>query len=133
MEEICLPNDIYGWAPSGIYSFWNYYTKEIYYIGLAVDLGERFKQHNNILPITDNGCKYKQINNYFSKNQKLGYSIFVQSLLSQVQTHRNQTSLHFDENNEWISFESKENIKIIEGSFIGAFKKEPVNFRNGIK
>jgi len=126
LEEICSPNDIYGWASSGIYSFWNYYTKEIYYIGLAIDLGERFKQHNGILPTIDNGCKYKQITDYFSKNQKLGYSIFVQSPLSQAQTHRNQNDLHFDEYNEWVNLESKENIKIIEGSFIGAFKK-----RNG--
>lgn len=126
LEEICSPNDIYGWASSGIYSFWNYYTKEIYYIGLAIDLVERFKQHNGILPTTENSNKYNQIINYFSKNQKLGYTIFVQSPLSQAQTHRNQESMHFDEYNEWINSETREDIKIVEGSFIGAFKK-----RNG--
>ena len=29
LEETCSPNDFVGWASSGIYSFWNYYTKEI--------------------------------------------------------------------------------------------------------
>ena len=29
LDEICSPNDFYGWSSAGIYSFWNYYTKEI--------------------------------------------------------------------------------------------------------
>lgn len=126
LEETCSPNDLVGWASSGIYSFWNYYTKEIYYIGLAVDLGDRFKQHNGIVPIRDDGCKYQQINDYFVNNEKLGYTIFVQSSLSQAQTHRNKSNLYFDDETEWISQESKENIQIVEGSFIEAFRK-----RNG--
>jgi hypothetical protein len=127
LDEICSPKDLTGWASSGIYSFWNYYTKEIYYIGLAIDLAERFKQHNGMLPISDEAYKYHQITDYFSKNQKLGYSIFVHSSLAQAKTHRNQLNIDFDDNTEWISQESKENIKIIEGSFIEALKKRNNN------
>lgn len=123
LEETCSPNDVVGWASSGIYSFWNYYTKEVYYIGLAIDLGDRFKQHNGILPISDNACKYQQISDYFAINEKLGYTIFVQSPLSQAETHRNKFNLSFNDDTIWISEESKENIKIVEGSFIEAFRK----------
>lgn len=128
LDEICSPNDTTGWASSGIYSFWNFYTKEVYYIGLAIDLGDRFRQHNGILPIKDNACKYKQIADYFGKYKKLGYSIFVQSPLNQAQTHRNQSTLHFDDITEWINQESKESIRIIEGSFIEAYKKKNGDF-----
>lgn len=49
LDDLCSPNDNYGWASAGIYSFWDYNTKEIFYIGLAVDLTERFKQHNGLM------------------------------------------------------------------------------------
>jgi len=123
LDEICSPGDSVGWASTGIYSFWDYYTKEIYYIGYAVDLANRFRQHNGILPINDGACKYQQIIDYFSKNQRLGYSIFVQSPLAQAATHRNHTILDFDDNTEWISQESKESSRIVEGSFIEIFRK----------
>ena len=59
------------------------------YIGLASDLSERFKQHNGILPNKE-GSKQKQIDDYFSKNERLGYTIFVQSPISQPLVHRNK-------------------------------------------
>lgn len=89
LDELCSPLDTYGWASSGIYSFWDYETREIFYIGLAVDLTERFKQHNGLSTISEEGCKVKQINEYFSSGyEKLGYSIFVQSPLSQAITSK---------------------------------------------
>jgi len=126
LEEICSPTDLYGWSSSGVYSFWDYYTKEIYYIGLAVDLGERYKQHNGIVAADNDNCKHKRINEYFSKNKKLGYTIFVQSPLAQARTHRNKSD--HDDNALWISEESKEDIKVIEGSFIEAFRKRHGKF-----
>lgn len=91
LDEICSPTDTLGWASAGIYSFWDYYTKEILYIGLASDLCVRFKQHNGLLPIAENACKISQIKNYFSNHERLGYSILVQSPLSQPIVHRNET------------------------------------------
>lgn len=91
IDEICSPLDTVGWASAGIYSFWNYYTKEVLYIGLASDLYIRFKQHNGLNPIDENACKIKQIQRYFEDHERLGYSILVQSPLSQPIVHRNET------------------------------------------
>ena len=90
IDEICSPMDSLGWASAGIYSFWDYYTKEVLYIGLASDLCIRFKQHNGLHPIAENACKIRQIQDYFSKNERLGYSILVQSPMSQPIVHRNE-------------------------------------------
>ena len=78
IDDLCSPTDNYGWASAGIYRFWDYYAEAVLYIGLAGDLAERFKQHNGILPIKE-GSKQKQIEDYFSRNERLGYTIFVQS------------------------------------------------------
>lgn len=74
IEDLCSPNDNYGWASAGIYCFWDYYIEEVLYIGLAGDLAERFKQHNGIFPLKE-GSKQKKIEEYFSRNERLGYSI----------------------------------------------------------
>lgn len=42
IDDLCCPNDNYGWVSAGIYCFWDYYTHEVLYIGLAGDLAERF-------------------------------------------------------------------------------------------
>ena len=89
LNELCSPRDNYGWASAGIYCYWNYYTHETYYIGLAVDLAERFKQHNGFYPKIDTKtCKKKEIDNYFRSEEKLGFSIIVQSPLSQPITSK---------------------------------------------
>lgn len=61
IDEICSPMDSLGWASAGIYSFWDYYTKEVLYIGLASDLCIRFKQHNGLHSIAENACKIRQM------------------------------------------------------------------------
>lgn len=38
IDDLCSCSDTYGWASEGIYCFWDYYTKEVLYIGLAADL-----------------------------------------------------------------------------------------------
>ena len=90
IDEICSPMDSLGWASAGIYSFWDYYTKDVLYIGLASDLCVRFKQHNGLLPIAENACKVRQIQEYFMGHERLGYSILVQSPMSQPIVHRNE-------------------------------------------
>lgn len=90
IDEICSPMDSFGWDSAGIYSFWDYCTKDVLYIGLASDLCVRFKQHNGLLPIAENACKVRQIENYFLSHERLGYSILVQSPMSQPIIHRNE-------------------------------------------
>ena len=64
LDDLCCPNDNYGWASAGIYCFWDYDLRKILYIGLASDLAVRFKQHNGILPLSS-GSKQKKIEEYF--------------------------------------------------------------------
>lgn len=133
LDDLCSPRDNYGWASAGIYCFWDYYTKEIYYIGLALDLTERFKQHNGLMRIDDNCCKKKYIEDYFKSKEKLGYTIFVQSTMSQPITHNN-----IDLFKEWLGKDfSKENyvgkeghdhIKQVEGILLEAYKKVNGNY-----
>ena len=44
IDEICSPMDTVGWASAGIYSFWDYYTKDVLYIGLASELFQAVQQ-----------------------------------------------------------------------------------------
>lgn len=127
IEEICSPLDTVGWASAGIYSFWDCDTKEVLYIGLASDLYIRFKQHNGILPIDDNACKYQQIREYFTSHTKLGYTILVQSPLSQPIVQRNEKLYReFLEKPKGIPIgnyageEDLEHIRLAEGQLIEA-------------
>ena len=127
IDDLCCPTDGYGWASAGIYSFWDYNTHEVLYIGLASDLYVRFRQHNGIVPILDESCKYQQIQEYFLNHQKLGYTIFVQSPLSQPIVHRNKAlfeKLANEKNSniqDMISEQGIDNIKRVEGILIEAF------------
>ncbi len=133
IDDLCSPNDSYGWASAGIYCFWDYYIEEILYIGLAVDLCERFKQHNGILPL-ETGSKQKQIEEYFDSNDRLGYSIFVQSPLSQPATHRNRS--HYEEFarqvnspiDNYLDEQGKRDIQRVEGILIEAYRKKYEHF-----
>ena len=127
LNDLCCATDTYGWASAGIYSFWNYYTKEIYYIGLAVDLEERFKQHTGITVINQDSCKKNYIDLYFKKYDKLGYSIFVQSPLSQPITNKNKHIWRKEDIKEMGVLdlrggEDREDLKIVEGILIQAYK-----------
>lgn len=83
LEEVASAKDHYGWSSSGIYCFWNPSNKEVLYIGLAVDLPNRFRQHNGLIACPVKCCKRDNIRVYFETNTLLGYSVLVQSNLSQ--------------------------------------------------
>lgn len=134
LEDLCSPTDSYGWASSGIYCFWDYYIEEVLYIGLASDLCTRFKQHNGILPIEDSCCKKHYIDEYFSKNERLGYSIFVQSPLSQPLTFRNKKQYgKFARQlnspvEDFLSEQGKNDMKKVEGILIEAYRRQYEHF-----
>lgn len=142
LEDLCHPQCTDGWASAGVYSYWDYYTNEILYIGLAVDLAQRFKQHNGIIPARSNTCKKEQIKEYFNKKNKLGYTVFVQSPLSQPQTAKNEelwgrfyTMCGMENLNDK---SDRENIKILEGVLIEVYEnnhgvKPPWNKIRGSK
>ena len=130
IEDLCSPNDNYGWASAGIYCFWDYYIEEVLYIGLASDLCTRFKQHNGLLPIDEDCSKQKQIEKYFSCNERLGYTIFVQSPLSQPLVHRNRGVYEkFAQQinapvEDMLSERGKKDIKRVEGILIESYRRK---------
>jgi len=81
--DVCSPTDTMGFASSGIYLFWDIPKREILYVGLAVNLGLRFAQHNGLSPCPAECCKAKRIADHFSRNSDLGYTVLVQSPLEQ--------------------------------------------------
>jgi len=123
LDELCSPKGAYGWASDGIYSYWDYNTKEVYYIGLAVDLRERFKQHNGIIT-TQSGNKKELIDKHFEENNELGFSIFVQSPMSQPYIK--------GKSEKWVwkdlKGEDRENHKIAEGILLECYKKKHGHF-----
>ncbi|MBW7474307.1 GIY-YIG nuclease family protein [Paenibacillus oenotherae] len=127
LDDLCSATDSYGWASSGIYCYWNYYTSEVYYIGLAIDLTERFKQHNGLLTVDPASCKLDKITEYFRSNEKLGFSIFVQSPLSQAVT-RNNIYKWFGYDPEEFQIQDftkdrfREELKVLEGILIEAYR-----------
>lgn len=133
LNMICNPNDTYGWASAGIYAYWDYESKEILYVGLAVDLNERFKQHNGFYSGVDpKTCKKDQIDAYFSSHEKLGFSIVVQSPLSQpsIKKVQNQFADLF-EKDSGAAEQGKDGIDEIqrlEGILIESYRKLNKNF-----
>lgn len=133
INDLCSPTDNSGRAYSGIYCFWDYYAEAALYIGLASDLAERFKQHNGILPVKE-GSKQKQIEDYFSRNERLGYTLFVQSPLSQPLVHRNRKMYEKfakQQNSpieDMLSEQGKDDIKRVEGILIESFRRKYGHF-----
>lgn len=117
IDDLCSPTDNYGWSSNGIYCYWNYYTKEILYIGLARDLGYRFKQHNGLVSCNENSCKINEINDYFNNYEKLGFSIIVQSPLVQMNNFRNSDLPAFDLDSE-TNDAFRNDLSSIEGNLI---------------
>lgn len=131
LEDLCSPNDSYGWSSTGIYTFWDYDTHEILYIGLAIDLTERFKQHNGLIRSSKSGTKNSKIQEYFQSNNRLGYSVLLQSPLGQAITRKNFPSFsplfRNDSKNYTVRDFNKENTKVdlreLEGLLIESFNK----------
>lgn len=128
IDDLCSPNDNWGWSSSGIYCYWDYYSKEILYIGLASDLTTRFKQHNGIIKVDNSSSKWNYIEKYFDKKEKIGITIILQSPLNQPVVFRNkdikfsQISKNDVENNNYAGYEGKEEIKLLEGQLITIYE-----------
>lgn len=88
LDELFTPCNENGWASSGIYCFWAPETFEILYIGLALDLSQRFRQHNGMIKLSKNACKKLEIIDWFKRHDKLGFSVLVQSSLDQASCKR---------------------------------------------
>lgn len=152
LEDLCSPLDNYGWASVGVYMFSKPATNDtpknwaddVLYVGLARDLPERFNQHTGLLGCPASGCKRKQIDKWFSTNDTIRFSCFVQSPLDQSIGHRRRAQLnkHFDEENDESFLNDPpyglESAKLVEGQLIETYrlkqkKRPPWNRRGGSK
>ncbi len=88
IDDLCSPRDSIGWASTGVYCYWSIPEHAILHIGRAVDLAERFGQHNGLIPCPSNSCKRERIDEYFETHETIGYSMIVQSPLAQAKSHR---------------------------------------------
>lgn len=116
-----------NWSSAGVYSYWNYSTREVLYIGLAIDLVERFKQHNGISFAKPETCKKTEIENYFSANEKLGFTIMLQSSLSQPSTlalRKEFKNLQIDQSLfQPFGDDGQSSIKRLEGILLETYKR----------
>ncbi|MFB7860290.1 hypothetical protein, partial [Rhodococcus qingshengii] len=136
LEDLCSPLDNYGWASVGVYMFSKPATNDtpknwaddVLYVGLARDLPERFNQHTGLLGCPASGCKRKQIDKWFSTNDTIRFSCFVQSPLDQSIGHRRRAQLnkHFDEENDESFLNDPpcglESAKLVEGQLIETYR-----------
>lgn len=111
LNTVCNKQDIYSFDSYGIYFFWDFYTKEILYIGRTNNLRRRFGEHNDLLEENDpDGNKYQEICDYFKTKEKLGYSILVQS------SFKHTEDLPF--------YTKSEEIGIIEGAILEEYRQK---------
>lgn len=119
LSQVCSPDDNYGWSSAGIYCFWNPTTSEILYIGLSIDLGRRFCEHNSLVKVDPKGTKQEKIKEYFLENEKLGYSVLLQAPLDQP-----NLSVSEKERLQLPGFEGILNVKNGEGTLLKAYKNK---------
>jgi hypothetical protein len=128
LDDLCNPSLInWGWASSGIYSFWDFETKELLYIGLAVNFAERFKQHNGIIRTRPSSCKYEKITKYFNSNEKIGYSILTMPSICQPVIRKNVEEIFKGVKVELSDFKDeqfKRDVKLVEGILLESYKKK---------
>lgn len=96
LEEIASSRDTYGFASGAVYCFWRVGSREILYLGRAVDLPERFAQHNGLRG-TALGSKRNEIEAHFAESDELGFSVLVRSPYFQtpVARHLHQVEADF--------------------------------------
>jgi len=126
--EILIVDNSQDWATAGLYCYWDYNSREILYIGLAVDLVERYRQHNGLIYCNKKNCKYNEIEKYFENNEYIGFSIVLQSALSQPINKRQRKKFNKSFNETELIFILGEQgygeIKRVEGILLEAFRQK---------
>lgn len=129
IDDLVSPLDTYGFASAGVYVFFDPKSHQVLYIGLAVDLAQRFAQHNGLIGFPDAGCKRRQIDNWFEQHEELGYAIFVQSPIDQVSVSRQRgtgsESFYDEEANTFWDYPrfGLDNIRRTEGILLSSHRK----------
>jgi len=93
LDELCSSEDNYGFSSACIYAFWSVPDHKVLYIGLAKDIARRFRQHTGLVKCDVSCCKLEQITSYFTDNERLGFSVMVQSSLDQPTTKEDEKAI----------------------------------------
>jgi hypothetical protein len=95
IEEIASSRDSYGFASGGVYCYWEIDTRRVLYVGRAVDLPERFAQHNGLRG-SRKGTKYQQIVEHFNRADELGFTMLVRAPNAQTNVARLRKQVQAD-------------------------------------
>lgn len=80
VEMLTRGND---WSRAGVYCFWDPTSRAPLYIGVAGKLHVRFAQHNSLKGNRPgNGNKGVEINAWFAKNPRIGFSVVLQEAMA---------------------------------------------------
>lgn len=90
IDAVCPPEGGGPFGPGGLYAFWDPESRELFYVGIALDLGIRFRQHNGLVSAPPEGCKVDRIRSWFEDHELLGYSIVPMSPLDEASTVRSR-------------------------------------------
>lgn len=127
LERLLGPESRSAWATGGVYVFWNPDTRDPLYVGIAGDFPERFAQHNGLRRCPAAGCQRENIERYFAEEcDRLGYSVFLLSHLSQPSTRRQRRALGLTDPelidlNEAMSAEVLDQMRELEGRMIALY------------
>lgn len=127
IEDIAAPLHPSGFASAGVYVFFDPDELSVLYIGLARDLSQRFAQHNSLVKMSATGCKRQQIQEWFSKHERLGYAVLLQSSFHQVGVSRQRgtpSAAFYDEESKVFWNYDTEGLELIrenEGYLIEAY------------
>lgn len=138
IDTVCGPVGSYGWSTAGVYVFWDPDTREVLYVGLALNLLQRFQQHNGVAPCPAAGCKRDKVLAYLANNRPLGYSLILQTrnrkpVCQGVQTITEADMEWFEEQlcvfsveeaKELLNKEIDVTIRRTEGAMLAAFKAD---------
>lgn len=130
LDDLLDPRDTYGFASTGVYVFFDPRSHAILYVGLARDLAERFAQHNGLVPMSPQGCKRAQIDDWFGTHSALGYAVFVQSSTEQASVSRQRgtpsAAFYDEESNVFWDYPDSgiEEVKLMEGLLLAAYQQE---------
>lgn len=78
-----LPRNSRDWSRKGVYAFWDPDTRELLDVGLASNLPQRFAHHNGLVTHSG-GNKLKEINQWFSAHDRLGFTVLIQGAAIQI-------------------------------------------------
>jgi len=137
LDDLFPVNGGSEFAPQVVYLYWDYSTHEPLYLGLASEARRRFEEHNGLRYSAPGSSKKKEIDDYFTKQSRLGFSVIAASSSAPINTaatRQANKSLRPWNGLTWGLEEAAEDeLRMFEGRFINAGKSAGVLPWNNIQ